>query len=315
MNGSQLQLILESRIDYATITAKEGKRADILEARGRYWAATEATNGYTVTPWAWKGYLGETTNGVTWGRRTDDVIIRLSGKAAERYAPTAITYCDNVSRLDVQVTLQDQGMTVNWAERVYDIANTDSRVVGKQTKTSLIANKPSGATCYIGSRSSERYYRCYDKHAESDGTYPPGTWRYEVEYKAARALAVARRLQDQGFTPRSSAEVVQQAFANYGFNVPALLPETSWRDAGIKYQTTDERRLLYLSTSIAPMIDRLRETYALTTIQSALGLPDIETGEVVPFSAGMVQAVDPPRSERLEEWRYNKATPRPGPAE
>jgi hypothetical protein len=186
--------ILESRVDWITCTCKPGLKAQVLQASAKRWIAAQDALGFRTREFRWSGYLGEATDGVTCGQREDGTILRLSGQAASDHAKSALEFCDNVSRIDVQVTLLAKKNPSDFATLALASASLDPRVVSGITRTSIIRSTPDGSTFYLGSRSSDRYFRVYDKSAESEGLYPDRSGRYEVEYKGDRAWRVSQQV-------------------------------------------------------------------------------------------------------------------------
>lgn len=283
MSGDNLDVkVLEARVDWLTATVGPGYKGAILASRAADWQAKRCAEGYRLKEFRWSGYLGESVDGITWGQREDGSILRLSGEMAHRYHQTALTFASNVSRIDVQVTVQTSDGFTNYASLANALVQDDNRVKNGMTRTSLIKSTPRGTTSYIGSRSSDRYMRVYDKTAESDGAYPNYSWRYEVEYKKDRAFRVAQEVLRQKGSPEGIRQIVEQAFANYRIAIPVPALPPGWRDAGIRQETNDERRLAWLQTSIRPMLSKLMEGIDKGTILEALGLDgliDATTGE------------------------------------
>ena len=286
----QLRLI-EVGCDYITATVRKGHSHDVLRDRVDSWAELRKAEGYSVRGWQWQGYRGFVTDGITWGARDSDSIVRLSGKQAHRWGHTLTNWADNVSRIDVQVTLQDDGLRQNWASVANETASLDPRVQCGQTGTRITFNTPTGCSSYIGGGDSDRMMRCYDKTAESDGEYPPGCWRWEVEWKHSRALTVARQLANDRFRSFICAEAVQVAYASYGVHIPMGAISSGWRDAGVRHQSDDQRRLAYLRSSIRPMLSDLQLRYGRETILEALGMPEysIDTGERIAASIARLE--------------------------
>jgi DNA relaxase NicK len=152
------------------------------------------------------------------------------------------------------------------------------RVKNGMTQTSIIRSTPRGTTAYIGSRASNRYFRCYDKSAESDGAYPNYSWRWEVEYKKERAWHVAQQVLRGRGSPENIRNIVGQAYFDYGYILPCAPIPMGWRDKGVRAETNDERRLAWLEKSIRPAIEKLSEGVPLGTILAALGLSGLMDG-------------------------------------
>jgi DNA relaxase NicK len=197
---------------------------------------------------------------------------------------------DHVSRIDVQVTIQETPPCTNFAEESLAIARLDRRVRAGLCLTTIVSSTPAGTTAYIGTRISDRFYRIYDKNAESKGVYLPGSWRYEIEYKGHRAQRVGERLKQTKGEPESCREVVEAAFLDYGINLPCPTLPRGWRDSSPRMETTDERRLAWLEKSIAPVVSRMMESMDRRMVLEALGIIvegqddgiDSSTGEIPP---------------------------------
>lgn len=268
--------VLEARPDWLTGTARPGQRALFLRSCGDQWVTQRAAEGYVEKPFSWQGYSGRTVDGISSGGRDDGHLIRLSGECAARHFQVAHGLIDNISRLDLQVTLLDQNAERDWAKEVIETANRDKRCQAGMTGTTYLKSYPKGSTGYIGHRASQRYYRVYDKNAESRGCYPPGTWRWEIEWKQDRAIRVAEVLKRERYSPEAVRGILESSFFDYGVVIPAEVIELDWRDAGIKEETTDQRRLDWLRSSIRPMMDKLLSSYDRPTLLEALGLWDSE---------------------------------------
>jgi DNA relaxase NicK len=197
---------------------------------------------------------------------------------AHKHHLTALTFCSNVSRIDVEVTLRSGNPDANFAEQCHHTVQDDMRVKNGMTQTSIIRSTPRGTTAYIGSRASNRYFRCYDKSAESDGAYPNYSWRWEVEYKKERAWHVAQQVLRGRGSPENIRNIVGQAYFDYGYILPCAPIPMGWRDKGVRAETNDERRLAWLEKSIRPAIEKLSEGVPLGTILAALGLSGLMDG-------------------------------------
>ena len=281
--------VISAGVDWITATSPTGTRATLLGILARRWRDQHESEGNKVKAWGWEGYVGFTMDSISSGTRHDGTIVRLSGDYAQKRASQVLALADNVSRLDLQVTIQEENPCVNHATRALAAARLDRRVKAGMTKTSLITSTPDGITAYIGTRISQRFYRIYDKCAESGGAYPPGCWRYEAEYKGQRAISVGARLQADKDHNEAVRGVVEQAFGDYGVELPCSPLPRGWRDTSPRTETTDERRLRWLERCIAPCIGRMMESFDRRTVLEALGIMmeeptstiNVETGEVV----------------------------------
>lgn len=271
-------------VDWITVTQPKKLGQAFLETAARRWLAVRKAEGFTAKGLSWMGYLGEAIDGLSYGTRPDGLLLRLSGDLARTNAAFAFQFAGNVTRLDLQATILEPAPWCNRAREAYTVAGMDRRIVSGMTRTSLISSTPAGATCYVGSRSSDRMFRVYDKAAESGGIHAVGTWRYEIEYKADRALRVAEHLAKNKWSPAATLDVVVGAFNDYHITVPVPTMGSNWRDTSPVEETDDQKRLAWLRDSIAPAVAKLCEAFDHATVLEALGLDtnfvNRETGEV-----------------------------------
>jgi len=283
-------LCVSCGVDWITATTRKEPHRTFVDTLAHRWRDLHEAQGNQVKSWNWEGYAGHTMDSLSFGTRPDGSIVRLSGDLARQRAGQLLALADHVSRIDVQVTIQETPPCTNFAMDGLARALLDRRCKAGLTCTSLIQSSPAGTTAYIGSRASDRFYRIYDKSAESKGVYLPGAWRYEVEYKGHRAGRVGERLKLTKGGPESCREVVEAAFLDYGVNLPCRPLPRGWRDTSPRMETTDERRLAWLEKSIAPVISRMMESMDRRMVLEALGIIvegqddgiDSSTGEIPP---------------------------------
>jgi hypothetical protein len=282
ISDPQTLLCPSAGIDYVTCTTKPGMKDRLIMGLVPRWFAQRESEGYHPAQWSFNSYVGETIDGLSYGQRHDGSIVRLSSEMARIHGRTVLRLANHVSRLDVQVTLTDDCNGMDWAAWADQEARHDKRIESGVTRSSLRHDTPDGAMFTLGSRVSERYYRIYDKSAESKGVWPSGTWRWEVEYKNARAGRVAQHLATDAWSGEACRGLVSDAFADYGIVVPSSPLPRNWRDHSPREETTDERRLLWLETTIRPAVARLREAFSYDRLLTALGLDDVDlaTGEI-----------------------------------
>lgn len=264
--------ILESRLDWITATIKPGERQNVVKGRIAAWISAQEASGYKRSRFVTPFYEGIRTEGIAWGVRIDDAMVTLSGKMAAERGALLVTWADTISRLDAQVTIQDGRLENDWATYCDQLAGQCPTVRSGETQTRLINSRPEGVTSYIGSPSSDRMLRCYDKWAESDHQYPPGAWRFEVQWRHKRADRAAQNLFAASMSPASVLAAVCNAYSQYGIAVPAACILPQWRDANITTRTDNERRLVWLRRSIAPAVGRLIDGVGLEVVLQALDL-------------------------------------------
>jgi hypothetical protein len=266
--------ILSSGVDWITTTTKDHSKQYFVRTLAELWLCKQQEAGYERVDFAWNGYIGWRTEGISYGDRDDGTLVRLSGQQARLHGDVLSGRCDHVSRVDFQVTLKEPNEAKDWAEAAADTVSGDARVSSGQTAMAVISSNRSRSTLYLGRRISDRFYRVYDKHAESKGEWPAGSWRFEVEFKGRRAEHYGALLAQCRGVSEWSRSVVAHTFQDYGFTLPSDAIPRLWFDKTPRRQTTDEGRLRYLGTCVRPMVQKLREAYGTETIIKLLDLND-----------------------------------------
>lgn len=275
--------VMECAVDWMTATIRNGSEQRALAILCEEWLLDRSCEGYEVKGWRWNNYSGSVTDGISFGRREDGFIVRLSGSMAVRHWLTTATWAHNVSRFDVQATVLAGDPRDEFAYSGFTKLALDPRVESGATTTRYIENTPAGSSLYVGSRSSDRMLRLYDKTAESDGDYPNRSWRYEIEYKSDRAQRVVERIKADRHPTQAIFDTIQTAYSDYGIGMVADRPGWEWRPTVTRHETTDERRLAWLARCIRPCVTRLTEAVGVDRVMVALGLQmevDELTGEV-----------------------------------
>lgn len=114
--------------------------------------------------------------------------------------------------------------------------------------------------------------RIYDKFLESSGTYPPGSWRWEIEFKREEAEAWHRRILEKHFGPADVAATVAARFARFGVTPNFRSPTTAQLPTIPRAETDAERKLAWLKQQVRPTIRFLSQHYTRDELLIALGL-------------------------------------------
>ena len=249
--------LIASGVDYCTVTAHAGARQTRLEEFALTLGQGYLRGGYELREAGSQGYRGWTIGPMTYGTRPDGSMLRLSGWGAHYWWDKAVPLAHNVSRLDLQVTIDGGPLATEIAEIHEAEAIEARRGRGRPVKVALTREHERGQTLYLGSRSSNVYRRCYDKHAEKPADYPRGAWRYEIEYKAEVAALVGRSMLDQGNAATAIPALVHRQFARCGVT-PLFDPTSSALRDHCPVEPPDvERRLRWLRDDVARTVRRL----------------------------------------------------------
>jgi hypothetical protein len=270
---------LSAGVDYLTITVQsEVARRDL------YTRALDGieTNGgdATVKPWSFKGYKGLRCEGLSWGTREDSDICMLSGYDAASGWEVFLPVAEGISRVDLQVTTTVANPIPGLTQTYYDWLVENKRDLSFR-KFVLLTGSDAGSTLYIGSRLSDQFGRIYDKGVEGQLGTPAGkVWRFEVEFKNARAGRVAEQLRSYVGPERVNGNAVRERIlstAKIWFSAREC-PVLWQADAQpmlldvVARITGDDILLKWLSTQVRPSIGRLTSRGKQNEALEALGL-------------------------------------------
>jgi len=216
------------------------------------------------------GFVGDRIDDFFSRQRGDTLMFVGLGNIAKDYGPFFLGIAENVTRLDLAVTLKDDDPERDWTQIALKQVQQDGRVQGGTLTTRRIEGTPDGKTLYVGHRSSERFIRIYDKTAQDPEAFPPQAWRWEIEYKPYLSGSVAKRLLTDGCTSRAILEHCKATFANLRITLPASGITASWTAHRPRRTTDGESRLKYTERVVAPFLKHLIESVGEDRVSQAL---------------------------------------------
>jgi hypothetical protein len=228
-------------VDYLTLTTKEPTRyaewLSVFEAV----AAQEQARGHKWADARILGYTGSLCGHVFVGKRDDGAMARLSSSAAEIYGPLFSPDACHCSRIDIQATCELADPRPDFLEKAYEHAKIQKVKNGRPPVYTHLKTSEGGSTIYVGSRSSMRYGRIYDKGAESGTLIPGKCFRWELEIKDALADQAVALLTNGAQPERTIYSLLGDFFSSrflpVGWIVPSMeeklhVPRIAQDDAG-----------------------------------------------------------------------------------
>lgn len=262
--------VLDCGVDWFTVTTRVGLRSRFAAAKAERLMKDWEKQGGERKPTNRLGFVGDRIDGLFYGMKGDSLMIIGSGEVARDNAAFFLGLAENVTRLDLAVTLRDDRPERDWTQIALHQVSDDGRVSGGFLTTHRIAGTPDGKTLYIGSRSSDRFIRIYDKTAESSGAYPATSWRWEIEYKRPRSGIVATRLVKDGLSSRTVLEHCKATLADLHIALPASTIGDGWVAHRPPRLTTAETRLKYAQRVVAPFLKNLVDSVGEDRVAQAL---------------------------------------------
>ncbi len=265
------QTVISTGPDWLTCTAKERGRKNALS---EVWDRCEDMNkaaGAVSHAAARFGFKGLQCSGAFYGVNQDRSCLILSGPHSAPLTRDAITAAESISRFDLQVTTWCNGETPHVGLEVYRAVRAARASSGRTGAVTIIQSHPNGESCYLNKRSSDSYGRIYDKAAESALGAPRSVWRYEVEFKKARAQAIARQWCESKKAVAFSSSVVHSWMVSRG--VPkACLPSIATISCDLTIREPDRDVLTWFEVSVRPSIRKAIKRFGRPKVLEALGL-------------------------------------------
>lgn len=296
MHDQRFDKILEVGVDYITATCRSGPSAKALAGFGAYLVKEEANKGAKVANYRGTGYYGLHAGSAAYGSRADGSLVRLSsGVAAEHWAQLYVM-ADNVTRLDLQVTV------VPWDGPYRRLARNLRQVKrvkhgrGRPFKHHLHSGELGPETLELGRRTSDQWGRIYNKGLQSKVAYYLGALRYEVQFNRHFALQMCEHLDQQSAQLGSIAAEVDAWFRNHhvaGMSEPALTVNIGRAALFPVHRSRSDqldRQLTWLAVQIKPTLDRLTKAGLGHEVRHALGFAE---------SAPLVQ---PSQADQYPDW-------------
>lgn len=267
--------VLDCGVDWLTATSKKDtiKHEQVLASWYEVFRQWRHDNGLMAEA-SFLGYQGVTSEGMFIGTRYDGAMLRMSGKAARKlWQQIWLEEC-KITRLDVQVTVQWEGAGFHPARLAAMQAEGANATLPPNRQRNIEEHKDNkgGFTCYIGSRQSASFSRCYHKSAQDPDSYGEGAWRYEVQYNADAAPTVYQAMhKHEGDIEAAAIALVWDWYERRGvipvFRRSASVVPVSRETISL---TTLDKKLAWLYTQVRPSVAELLDQGYETEVLVAL---------------------------------------------
>jgi DNA relaxase NicK len=263
--------IVRAGVDWLTTTTTTPASSETLWKFAVQSLTVGLPEGEHPARWHAHGYEGWSVEGLSFGARSDGVLVRLSGQKACNEWRAALAAADNVTRLDLAVDLEFQAPMPALARNLYRDTGHKSSRNGRPFNRSLVISSDGGTTCYLGSRSSDYFGRCYDKGVEQKAASPGKLWRYELEVKGDPAFQFASQLATTEDERAKLVATTMEWFRSRGARV-----QLSWipfNTCSVKLaDATPSKRIQWLARCVRPTAVELSDELGRERVLGILGL-------------------------------------------
>jgi hypothetical protein len=268
--------VLNAGLDWLTCTAAPGAGQGGLEA----WAVAQINQrrvaGSELRPSARLGYVGFTVPGFFLGTSEQGALVTMSGPTCYALGADCIALADNVSRLDLQVTVSSGSERPDLVGQHYRSTTARYRRSHRQSAVTMIENYPAGATMLLNKRCSDRFGRIYDKGVESGCAEPRNIFRYEVELKRKAAKLLACQVPQGDSQPSFVCATVHRFFSDRMVQ-PRFRPIDAGHAGQLVIPSETKRYLEWYSASVRQSIPKAIKLHGLPLVLEALGLTALFT--------------------------------------
>lgn len=263
--------IISAGVDWLTATASKGSsRVDLQtysdNQRRRFMDSDESIKtGYRL------GFFGWQSKDFFYGTREGCSIVVASGAQAHNVFRAVAGIADNISRLDLQVTVATPEERPRLGLQAFKAIESGAPARRKVKNVTLIDSHPSGETCSIGKRKSDQYGRIYDKATEAKLGEPRSVWRYEIEYKRHCALGIATALRGSKAVEADALGYVHSWFDTRGV-VPVFTPHQLFCPQKPSRTVADTDLLTWFEKTLSITMARAIKLYGIERVLEALCL-------------------------------------------
>jgi Replication initiation factor len=253
MDYGTLELpILEARPDWITCTAFSHERKMALYEIANNNLEAEQTIGARLQDWRFQSFRGFACGRWRVGAGKLGTICVVSGEQAGIAANILAETAEHWSRVDLCVTVLDIDGVLKPDEHYWQAWGAAKAQLVNPPRLTRHQIYDGGATITLGARASAFYTRVYNKHEESPGEYPKGSWRWEVEMKreaSERQQSVFKRLTHSG---AHCLNLISTEILRLGLSVPWQPGAKVERSNRIRYQPDADRLLGWLDQQVKP---------------------------------------------------------------
>ena len=262
----------DSSVDWVTFVATTLDGRNELVSHYEKLSHQFSVLGYKTRPTRFKGYEGNTINGLTLGSREDSAILIGMGATAGDVLYSGLPRMVRCTRFDARVDILLEQAREFWAGDVATEWREGYKVGRAVYKPVLTTNFDGGQTVYFGRRDGRYLLRFYDRGAKT-GRAPNGkVWRAEVQFNkeaAEAAWALMKR-------PNASIKALCRALVFDKFKAMDIIPSGDLEPGSSKLEFSTKAfdpsaSIEWIRTSVRPAIARLIEAGHVLEVREALG--------------------------------------------
>jgi len=263
--------VVSSGVDWVTCVYKSQDLEKRLQIALDEIVHEQYASGNKLKPWGLAGYRGWCCGGVQCGEREDGWCVRLSSEVARLNWWDFYQECDNITRLDCQVTVRFPGDPAAMVVKAEQQAKRYKKKHKAKWDCRWVGSTDGSRTLYIGSRWSDHFMRIYDKARQSKLECYQGCARYEVQFNRWLARYHAGRLANQNTVQGGCAARCSAFMVDHGVSRQFPANDMSHVCASAVPKNY-ERSLRWLTDQVRPTVQHLISIGLYSEVCSSLGV-------------------------------------------
>jgi hypothetical protein len=273
MAAERITEFVSAGCDWLTCTTAQRSEAVRASTLATTLLKSEVYRGCIKKPWGMSGFSGWRAGAIEFGRRDDELIVRLSSHLAQTNWRKFYEMADSISRFDIQCTTRTAESAHRRIRRHFAEAR---RAASKRAKPPFVGHyrgNDGGETIYLNKRAGERFGRIYEKGVESGLSEFQNSVRYELEAKGE----YAKILSTDVYRSANESVSIRTHLATFIRERGISLPRDwlSGNHSGCpRSRPSIERTLEWVQTSVRPTTDVCIRMGMLLEYMHALGLLD-----------------------------------------
>jgi hypothetical protein len=264
--------LFEARPDWLTAFGRRSSKMDDVLDYGMAMVQQEERFGGKRERWGLKGFTGFRAGAFAFGLGKYGAVVVASGPETEVAMQTLSRKADHWSRVDYCVTAYDQSLTLNPPIDYWHLAADLPKFAQGDLILDRVQRFKRGSTITIGSRTSARFGRCYDKYHESPDCYVKGCWRWELELKREAAEAEQEKWRVKLRDGAYAHNIVSTFFTRLGLPVPWTDFAVIERNPPIKRERDIDRTMRWFEQQVKPSVEWAAMIVGKERVLRTLGL-------------------------------------------
>lgn len=265
--------VISKGVDWMTCTSKVGESKHDMRVLACNTFQRAVDSGETPKARKLQGYDGYAIEGFFHGEREGSGMAVMSGHRANDLWRAFGSVSDNVSRMDLQVTVWTILERPHVARIIHEQIKRGEHGNIRVRNATYIEGHPNGETVNLNKRRSDNCARVYDKASEGSMGLPRTIWRYEVECRRRVAVSINSALRSTHTPAEATLRYVWDWFDRRGIR-PIFAPHPDSSTLELKLSKPERNTLAWFRDTLSKTVQAQVRQHGRAEVMRALGLAE-----------------------------------------